>query len=169
MKAILLGAALAMSAQAQTAQEATLRTQTTFELDVAAKHARAFALFGPEGERVWAGEGWDPVVVWPRPARDAAGMVFTVAHGPFTAVWVNTRFEESAGRLQYVYVIPGIMVTTIDVALRDAGDGTRVTVTYTRVALSEEGRAHVEKMTEGDRKAGVEWQSALDAYLGGKK
>jgi hypothetical protein len=157
-----------MSALAQTTPEAAMHTETTFDLNVGTSYAKAFALFGPEGERAWAGKHWDPKAVWPVPARDQLGMVFTIAHGPFTAVWVNTEFDEKAGRLKYVYVIPEIMTTTIDVQLRDEGARTHVTVTYERTALSEDGRAHVEAMTEGDRKAGAEWQAALDEYLGTK-
>lgn len=168
MKTLFLCWVLAASAAAQAKQETTMHTKTTFELNVATSYVKAFALFGPEGERVWAGKDWDPQVVWPEPGRDAAGMVFTVSHGPLKAVWVNTEFDEKAGRLKYVYVIPETMATTIDVRLRDEGARTHVTVTYERTALSEAGRGHVAAMTGEDRKAGAEWQAALDEYLGGK-
>ena len=146
-----------------------MHTETTFELNVQAGYEETFALFGPEGERAWAGEPWDPRVVWPEPGRDAAGMVFTIERGPMTAVWVNTEFDAKAGRLKYAYVIPGVMVTTIEVRLRAGGAATHATVTYQRTALGEEGRAPVEAMTAMDGKAGVEWQQALDEYLATKK
>ncbi|HEU5456999.1 MAG TPA: hypothetical protein VFU68_00135 [Terracidiphilus sp.] len=169
MKAIVLFAAVAACAAAQTHVEAPMHTETTFQLNVATSYAKAFALFGPEGERAWAGVHWDPHVVWPKPPRDAAGIVFTVAKGPLTSVWVNTEWDQKAGRLKYVYVIPAVMTTTIELRLRDEGAQTHVTVTYARTALSEQGRAHVEAMTKDDQRAGVEWQASLDALLQQKK
>ena len=59
--------------------------------------ARAAPLFGPQGERAWAGEDWNPQFVFPTPARDIEGAVFTVRHGEHTAVWVNTVFDARSG------------------------------------------------------------------------
>lgn len=142
-----------------------MHAQTTFTLSVHAPYEKALPLFGPEGERAWAGKHWNPLFVWPQPARDIEGAVFTIQHGPFTAVWINTAFDTQSGHLQYVYVIPEIMATTIDLHLHPDGNTTHVTVTYTRTALTLQGNAHVESMTEGDRKAGPEWQHALDTLL----
>ena len=93
-----------------------LRTQTAFDIVVHLPYAEAAPLFGPEGERPWAGKHWNPQFLYPRPAHDEQGAVFTVHHGPVTAVWVNTLFDLNARHFQYVYFIPDIMVTTIDVA-----------------------------------------------------
>ncbi len=58
------------------------------------------------------------------------------------------------------------MVTTIDVRFTPVdAKTTRVHVTYARTSLSAEGDAHVAAMSEGDRRAGAEWQSAIDVYL----
>jgi hypothetical protein len=165
MKALILFCALATVAAAQSAPEPLMHTQTTFTLNVHAPYDKALPLFGPEGERAWAGKHWDPQFVWPQPAHDVEGAVFTIQHGPFTAVWVNTAFDAATGHLQYVYVIPEIMATTIDLHLRADGASTHVSVTYTRTALTPEGNAHVEAMTEADRTAGVDWQYGIDAWL----
>src|SRR5271156_2883574 len=61
-------------------------------------------LFGADKERVWS-PGWDPQFVYPLPAADTQGMVFSVAHHDFRSVWVNTELNLNAGRVQYVYVI----------------------------------------------------------------
>src|ERR1700757_3979472 len=92
-----------------------LRTQTAFEIVVHLPYAEAAPLFGPEGERPWAGKHWDPQFLYPQPARDEQGAVFTIQHGPVDAVWVNTLFDLEAQHFQYVYFIPEVMVTTIDV------------------------------------------------------
>jgi len=147
-----------------------LRTQTAFDLVVRLPYAEAAPLFGPEGERTWAGQHWDPQFLYPQPAHDEQGAVFTVHHGPFTAVWVNTLFDVETRHFQYAYFIPEIMVTTIDVRF-NATDATKtgVHVMYTRTALSPKGNEHVTAFTATDRTASQNWQKALDAYLDTRK
>ncbi len=147
-----------------------LRTQTAFDLLVHSSYAETAPLFGPEGERVWAGKHWNPQFIYPQPAHDEEGAVFTIQHGPRTAAWVNTLFDVEGRHLQYLYFISEIMVTVIDVRFKTIDDtSTRVNVVYTRTALTPEGNEHVTTMTEGDRQAGKEWQVAIDNYLAQRK
>jgi hypothetical protein len=144
-----------------------LRTSTSFDLVVHAPYAKAAP---PEGERLWAGKHWNPEVLYPQPAADEEGMVFTIQHGPVKAVWVNTMFDVDARHFQYVYVIPEIMVTVIDVRFKIiSAEQTGVRVVYTRTALTPEGNEHVNTMTEGDKTAGQEWEEALAQYLSHEK
>jgi hypothetical protein len=121
-------------------------------------------LFGADKERVWA-PGWDPHFVHPVPASDEEGMVFTLEHSHLRSVWVNTEFDPKAGRVQYVYVIPDIMVTLITLRLMPEGNQTRVEVAYDRTALSKEGDAHVRHMGEHDRGSGPDWAKQVNEYL----
>jgi hypothetical protein len=83
---------------------------------------------------------------------------------------VNTLFDVDARHFQYVYFLPDIMVTVIDVRFKPAGaDVTGVNVVYTRTALTPEGNEHVTAMTEGDKTAGKDWQKAIDDYLAAGK
>ncbi len=143
---------------------------TSFDVTVRARYAEAAVLFGPEGERPWAGKEWDPQFVHPVPGRDEEGGVFTIRHGELNAVWVIARHDVEARHFQYVYFIAGLLVTTIDVRFEvvDAKT-TKVHVTYARTAVSAEGDAHVAAMSEGDKQAGAEWQKAIDAYLAARK
>jgi hypothetical protein len=129
-------------------------------------YKEAAPLFGPEGERVWAGKHWNPRFLYPRPAHDEQGAVFTIEHGPVTAVWVNTLFDLEGRHFIYAYFIPGILVSTIDVrfALADQKT-TQVHVIYTRTALVPEGNEHVTAFTAMDKTAGHDWQQAIDGYL----
>jgi hypothetical protein len=162
-------AAMALPALAQS-QQPLMRTSTSFDLVVHAPYAKTAPLFGPEGERPWAGKHWDPEFIHPTPAHDEEGAVFTVEHGPFKAVWVNTLFDVDGRHFQYVYFLPDVMVTVIDVRFKPlTADMTGVNVVYTRTAITADGNEHVAAMTEGDKAAGKEWQAAIDAYLGGDK
>jgi len=124
----------------------------------------AAPLFGAEKERVWA-PGWDPEFVWPANAIDQEGMVFTRAHGEKTAVWVNTSFDLSSNRIQYVYFVPGTLVTVITIKLAPVRNATRVTVAYDRTALDVSANGLVQEMAERDADAGPEWEGQINGYL----
>lgn len=164
--ATIAAAAPSASSIGQSAPPQLLRTQTAFDLTLNVPYAEAAPLFGPVGERAWAGPHWDPHFIYPQPARDEQGAVFTIQHGPFTATWVNTTFDLDARHFQYAYFIPGILVTTIDVRFTVAGASTtQVHVVYTRTAVTPEGNDHVAAFTASDRSAAQNWQEALNAYL----
>jgi hypothetical protein len=150
--------------------EPLMHTSTHFELTVHASLADTVPLFGPEGERPWAGKHWDPQFIHPQPAHDEAGAVFTVKHGPYSAVWVITEFDVASRHFQYAYFIADLMVTTIDVRFTPLdATTTHVNVVYTRTAVTPAGNAHVAAMTNDDKGAGKEWQEAIDQYLAARK
>jgi hypothetical protein len=174
MKILLLALAICVPPLAAQKPEATVtassqstaHVSSSFSFIVNAPLREAAPLFGPEGERAWAGGDWNPQFVFPVPARDVEGAVFTLRHGDHTAVWVNTLFDLSAGRMQYVYILGDLLVTTIDVRLHaiDAAH-TKVDVSYVRTALRPEGNEHVAALGKHDGEQGQEWEKAINAYL----
>jgi len=145
----------------------TARERSQFEFVAHAPYAQVFPLFGAEKERVWAGKDWDPTFVYPQPANDVEGAVFTVKHGHATIIpWVNTAFDPKAGHVQYVYVIPETLTTLIDIhiAPQDA-QNTKVDVVYERTALIAGGDERVRRMAEHDRRSGAEWAEQINSYL----
>jgi hypothetical protein len=140
--------------------------RTEFELTVRAPYSVAFPLFGPDGERSWAGADWDPRCVYPSPAADIQGVVFTVKHGVHQAVWVNTVFDPEGHHIQYAYFISEVMVTTINLTFQsiDPGD-TKVSVVYERTALNVEANEHVQQFAAADRERGASWEKAINAYF----
>lgn len=145
--------------------EMIAHVSNSFEFTIDAPLARAAPLFGPEGERSWAGPSWNPIFLYPRPAEDREGAVFTVRHGAHDSVWVNTLFDLDHGRMQYVAVIPGIVATVIDVRLFQEGAGTRARVSYTRTALTGQASADVTALGQKDAASAEEWRSAIAAAL----
>jgi hypothetical protein len=140
-----------------------------FEFTVHAPYRIAAPLFGPEGERGWAGD-WDPHFLYPQPAQDIRGAVFTIRHGHRRAYWINTSFDLDSRHVQYVYVIPDAMVVLIDVrfAEPDPAD-TKVNVAYERTALNPEANEHVKELGNSDRESGKEWATAINDYLAKQK
>jgi hypothetical protein len=72
--------------------------------------------------------------------------------------------------MQYVSVVPGIRVSTVDVRLSavDAST-TRVEVTYVRTALDSSANEEVQALGESDRQEGPHWQEAIETYLKGQR
>lgn len=140
-------------------------TEARFEFTANGTMDKVAPLMGADRERVWA-PGWTPHFVFPKPAVDRQGMVFTVAHGPYRVPWVNTEFDLAAGRVQYVYVIPDTLVTVITIRMMAQGEKTQVTVEYDRTALSVKANDHVRELAEHDGKSGPEWEGQINGWLG---
>jgi hypothetical protein len=139
-------------------------TEERFLFTAHAPMERVAPLFGADRERVWA-PGWEPEFLYPLPAMDKRGMVFTVPKDHRQSVWVNTEFNLKDGRIQYAYVIPETLATLITIQLTPEGVKTRVEVEYARTALSAEGNTRVQQMAEEDRNAGPEWEAQVNGYL----
>ncbi len=142
-----------------------LHVRSTFSFEVPAPPELVAPLFGAHRERAWE-EDWDPQFVYPQPAEDRAGEVFTVTHGGHTSIWVNAAFDLQKGHIQYVNVVPGIMAVSIDIqAIAIGTSNTRVEVTYERTALSAEANDRVRQSGELDRGAAAHWQRAIEECL----
>jgi hypothetical protein len=136
----------------------------TFEFLAEAPLSEVAPLFGAHRERVWAPD-WDPRFIWPAPAEDCPGMVFTVSGARGTAVWINTCFELQNGRVQYAYVLENAMTALITLSLSSRGEHTHVAVSYERTALQPRADTWVTRMADQDARAGDEWSAQINAYL----
>lgn len=141
-----------------------LHTREEFDFTVEAPLDVAWPLFGAEGERAWA-DDWHPRFVWPSVAADQHGMVFTVAHGHATAVWVNTCFDRGANRIQYVYFLPDAFVTVITLALSPSRKATHVGVVYERTALTPTANDTVRRLAATDKGSAPHWCRQIKQHL----
>lgn len=141
-----------------------LHTREEFNFIADAPLDVAWPLFGAEGERAWA-DDWHPVFVWPTVPADQHGMVFTVAHGCKTAVWLNTCFDRAAKRIQYVNFLPDAFVTVITLALRPTGQATHVEVVYERTALNPTANETVKRLAATDKVSGTHWCRQINQHL----
>ena len=110
--------------------------------------AKAFKLFEPEGERVWA-QGWEPRYFYPADGQVKAGMVFTTGSGEEATIWTVIRHDPGAGLVEYQRVTPASRTGSVLVQCSEVGAGrTRVTVIYKLTALTEHGNRALRDMTE---------------------
>jgi len=146
---------------------AAVRAVRSHSFVLALPTARAFTLFEPEGERVWA-QGWNPRFLHPVDGRAEAGMVFTTSHGGEETTWTMVRHEPSAGVVEYLRVTPGSRVAGVLVqcAALDA-NRTRVTVIYTFTGLTESGNAYIGTMDESHYRTYIDsWAEAIRKGIG---
>jgi len=113
---------------------------------------------------------WGPQFLYPQPAQDTQGAVFTIRHDHRHAYWVNTAFDTDGRHFQRVYFIPETMVVLIDVHFSEAdSDTTNMDVAYERTALNPQSNQHVKDMGDADRDSGKEWGTAISDYLAKQK
>ena len=139
--------------------------ETTLNLQLPAPPAEVFPLFGPVRETEWSPD-WKPRFLFPAESGQKVGAVFTTKHGAGDAVWVLAAYDESALRMTYVIVFPGMVATKLDIALKPAPDGnTAASVTYRQTALSEKGDHYVMQFADqlpGERD---HWEQAIAHVL----
>jgi hypothetical protein len=153
----------------QTSDTSPAHVSNSFQFVVRAPLTRTAPLFGPDGERCWAGEHWNPEFLFPQPGKDIQGAVFKVQHGPHHSVWVTTLFDPGGGRMQYVSFIPEMLVSTVDVRLTAVDpSNTRAEVTYARTALDIAANDDVQAMGKSDAESGPHWQKAIEHCLAGQ-
>ena len=152
--------------EVEKSSQSVLHTRQEFRFTVQAPMEAAAPLFGANEERNWA-PGWNPQFLQPTPARDELGAVFTVQHATGNAAtWVMTAADFAGGHIQYVYVIPEVMTTLIDIHLNAQGAKTTgVHVVYERTALRAEANGHVEHFASRDAEQGPEWEAQINGYL----
>ncbi len=144
-----------------------VHVENGFEFTAHGPYSNVAPLFGAFAERAWA-DHWNPEFLYPSPARDTLGEVFTVAHGHLRSTWVNTAFDLETGHIQYVYVIPDAQAVLIDIHLEEKDSSTTdVKVVYQRTALNPDLNVHVTKLGDEDRNMGKEWETAIDNYFRG--
>jgi hypothetical protein len=122
---------------------------------------RAFHLFTPVGERLWA-EGWSPVF----PAGEQGdggevGTVFTTDSQGRSTIWVV--IERGDNVIRYARITPGHLAGTVDVRLRTD----EAEVTYDLTALTTEAQHELERFAAGYPGFMAEWQRAIAATDGG--
>ena len=152
------------------ANGAVVHVHNEFEFTAHEPYQVVAPLFGAQAERAWSGNDWDPHFLYPQPAEDIQGAVFTIRHGHRQAYWINTSFDKGARHFQYVYVIPEAMVVLIDVRCSEVdAANTKVNVAYERTALDPGANEHVKELGNADREGGKQWGTAINDYLAKQK
>lgn len=125
-----------------------------------------FPLLCPVMETKWV-PGWMPATVIADSGVIEPGCIFTTPAKPHDAIWLVSRHDPVAWRLEMYKVAPGHSVTRLEVALAGEHDGTTsATIAYEVTAIGPPGERFVEEFTEEwYEDFMLSWEKALNHYL----
>jgi hypothetical protein len=145
---------------------AILHEERTMTLALAGAPETVFPLFGPVCEGVWA-SGWQPEFLHPKSGGTGEGAVFTTGgpHGT-QAIWILSAYDVQRRELQYVQVIPGMMVTELLIQVREGPNkNSAVSVTHRWTTLSPLGETILAHHLKEFSEEGPHWEKAINLVL----
>jgi len=163
---LLVGSAALAAFQPRSEEVPLLHAERSFTVHLDAAPGQVFPLFGPIGEREWA-PGWDPRIIFPADGSSPAkGSVFTTSDKDGDEIWLVTGYDAQNGFISYVAVLPGSVVTEIEVRVQKQGESKSVAeVTHRRTALSPAGNHFVSALSENAARHAAHWEHAMNEAL----
>ena len=132
---------------------------------LAAPPEELFPLLCPVRECDWV-NGWDPRVVLTESGVAELDCVFITPATPEEAVWVVTRYEPELFRLEWLKLIPGMVVAKIIIKLESIPEGTSAAISYCYTSLSPQGDLAIEGLSQEHFDAFMRaWEQELNHYL----
>jgi len=121
------------------------RKQTaTIQLDRAPDDV--FALMCPVREHDWV-PNWATNSIHSNSGLVEEDCIFTTPADGKEATWITAKHDPLARRLTMYKVIPGDLVTRLDIAVDETTPGSAATICYEHTALSDTGRKVVDQHT----------------------
>ena len=145
---------------------AILHEERTMTLELAGAPETVFPLFGPVCEGVWA-PGWQPEFLHPKNGGTSEGAVFTTGgpHGT-QAIWILSAYDVQRRELQYLQVIPGVMVTELLIHVREGtSKNSLVNVTHRWTTLSPLGETILARHLQEFPEQAPHWEKAINTAL----
>ena len=163
---LVLGFAALVALQVHSGEATLHHAERSFTIHLDAARGRVFPLFDAIGEREWA-PGWDPKMIFPADGSSPArGSVFTTSDKDGEEIWLVTGYDAQSGFISYVAVLPGLVVTEIEVRLQKQGENKSVAeVTHRRTALSAAGNHFVSALSENAAAHAAHWEHAINEVL----
>lgn len=145
--------------------EPACRRKHTYTQAIAATPDEVFPLLCPVREEDWV-PGWRTLLVVSETGLVEEDCMFVTPGEPADAIWITADHDPEAKRLRMYKIVPGVVVSRLDIALAQDGPGTKATISYEHTALSEAGRTIVAGHTEASyRKFMKGWEAAINTYL----
>jgi hypothetical protein len=163
---LLLGSATLAALRLRSKEAPLLHAERSFTVHLDAAPGEVFPLFGPIGEREWA-PGWDPKMIFPADGFcPEKGSVFTTSDEDGEETWVVTGYDGQNSFISYVAVLPGHVVTGIEVRVQKRGENKSIAeVTHRRTALSARGNHMANALSENAARHAAHWEHAINEAL----
>ena len=143
-------------------------TTRTYTQRIHASPERVFPLLCPVREAEWL-DGWSCELLRSASGYAEEGCVFrTTSPGEPETIWIVTRHESQAGRVEFARVTVGRVATRLCLQVEAAGQGeSSVRVTYEFTSTSPEGERMVTERhsEEAFRKSMVWWERSMNHFL----
>jgi hypothetical protein len=167
---LLLGCAALVALELRSQESARLHAERSFVVHLDATFVEAVPLFGPVGEREWALD-WSPRMIFPVDGSfPAKGSVFTTGGKHGDEIWILTGYDTQNGFVSYLVVLPGYLVTEIEIHVQKQGENkSSAEVTYRKTALSAEGNYMVAAFSENVDSHAAHWERAINKALRKRK
>jgi hypothetical protein len=163
---LLAGLPMAMLAVTAAAADPAKTAESTMRVMLNGSAETAFPLFGPQLESTWA-PPWKPRFLQPADGhQDAAGAVFLTQGHQGEALWVMTRYDTKERAIDYVRVLPGRLVTRIQIRVTATSPHSAAAdVTYRLTSLGSEGDPLIEQFNRSFPAERAEWERAINGVL----
>ena len=124
-----------------------------------------FALMCPVREHDWD-PSWATNSIHSLSGLVEEDCIFTTSAEGKEATWVTTKHDPDARRLTMYKIIPGDLVTRLDIAVDETAAGSAATVCYEHTALSDAGRAVADQHTaEKYHEMMDSWRTMIHGHL----
>lgn len=141
------------------------RVRHTYTQNLVAPPEKVFPLLCPVREAEWV-PNWDPRLVISDSGVGEKDCVFITEAAPQDAIWVITRHEEQAGKLEIIKVTVDHTVCKVEIALTATPTGTSADISYGYTAIGPAGEAFLKEFTaEWYQRFMQDWEQALNHYL----
>lgn len=144
------------------------RATRTFVQRIKASPERVFPLLCPVRETEWL-DGWTFELLRSASGYAEEGCVFrTQLPGEPETIWIVTRHDAGAGRVEFARVTAGLIATRLCIRVEAAGLGeSSVQITYELTPTSQDGvRAVTEHHSEeAFRKSMYWWERSINHFL----
>ncbi len=145
--------------------EKPYRSKQTATIELNRAPDDVFALMCPVREHDWI-PGWETTSIYSASGLVEQDCIFTTVTNDKEATWVTTAYDPEARRLTIHKVIPGEVVTRLDIAVDDKEQGCNATIAYEHTALSAAGVKVVDQHT-AERYSDMmdSWKDMICGYL----
>lgn len=144
------------------------RATWTYTQRIHASAERVFPLLCPVREAEWL-DGWTYELLRSESGLAEEGCVFrTATPGEPETIWIVTRHEPEAGRVEFARVTAGLVATRLTVRVQPAGENeSSVRVTYEFTATSPDGeRLVASRHSETAFRTSPEWwERSMNHFL----
>jgi hypothetical protein len=163
---LLAGFAVLAAGRLYSGEATPLHAERTFAVRLNATRSQAVPLFDPLGEREWS-PSWNPKIIFPADGSSPTkGSVFTTSDKNGEEIWVVTDYDTPNGFIRYVAVLPGQVVTEIEIRVQKECENHSVAeVTHRRTALSAAGNHFVSALSENAAGHAAHWEQAINEAL----